>query len=192
VYFPENLSMSLEDVRQDLRIILLNEVRKFARKHNKLPDEQLVRHILKRRTQVLIRNSQVPYRRNEQFRPKEGEISDDAWQPSHCETPDRIVEDGDRRRITEVLVYALRRTLPPGQFALMHLRYVEGLMPAEIAQRTGHDASTVNKRLTFARKRALAYLQSMGIETWTDTGQHRWVSTAIETLSPEDIRHDID
>jgi RNA polymerase sigma factor (sigma-70 family) len=181
VYYPENLGMSAEDVRQDLRVTLVSAARRYAaeRGAGALPPGPFLTTVIKRRVFVLIRDSQVPFRRDEQARPAEDGKT--WWHPqSDLQSADAKIEATDREAICSALVYVLRRRLTPAQFALIHLRYIEGLAPQQIAKTLGcSDSQVINKRLTFARQRAAAHLAALGIDTWE----------ALAELTPEEIDH---
>jgi DNA-directed RNA polymerase specialized sigma24 family protein len=173
VFYPEHLSMGREDVEQDLMLTLCEFTRRYYAGHGKLPPGAYIRHALKWRVKVLVRASKVQFR-VATTRAKTT-WTDDEGRESPIDFPDESGVGADERLaqaelsdVCEALVYAVRQNLTPAAFAVMHLRYIEGLTPAEIAHATAATAPQVSKKLRTAKVRAGQFLSGLGIEAWED------------------------
>lgn len=183
VYYIRRLAMDREDVRTDLQEALIRRIRRSVHvDHEVAPSEGLIMTVLVRRIYVLRRDSSTKFR----------EALYNDFMPGDQETPDTLVADEgpsqedlmsqeELAAVCGALAYALRRNLTPAVFALLHLRCVEELPAARIAEMAALPGwEHVSGRVYWAKGRAQAFLQSLGITDWE----------TVSSLNASEFAHD--
>lgn len=172
------LGMDRDDVVQDLMTCLLTMIRTHTWYRGQPPgppsgrDGALLTTVLRRRVSVLNRDGGVWFRAlDDQARSgwTDGDlpsVTDRVADYSASSAEDQAIQQ-DFDDACRALVYAVQANVPPAAFAILHLRVIEELEPAEIAELIGVEGGTkVSKRLGYAKRIASDFLKSIGIQTW--------------------------
>lgn len=169
----EALGLDLDDVAQDLRWTVMRVVQKYRDVDGRLPDGALITTVIQRRVMALNADARSKYRQLDRAaraaRATEDDAPPDVVLDLTTPPPDAHVEDVDRQQALTDITYKLRAGVTPLTFALLQLRYVDGLKPAQIAVHIGQpNGELVTKRLGAARASALTFLRSLGVEALQD------------------------
>ena len=175
----KRIAMDVDDVEEEIRMMVLIAIRRFAAKRGELPPRPFLTTVIKRRVQHFNRATRVWWRVLDEVVRKALAEQGDAESPLMLDIPDgsTAVDDSmtqeDQEEVYRALVYVLQQNLPPAAFAVLHLRIIEELSPQEIAQLTGierssHGVSLASKRVAYAKTIAWEMLKALGIEGWED------------------------
>jgi RNA polymerase sigma factor (sigma-70 family) len=181
VAHSKRIAMDVDDVEEEIRMMVLVAIRRFAAEKGMLPPRCFLTTVIKRRAKHFSRATNLWWRAFEDIMMQAATANTDDAVESIVErvvdaTPavDETMTEAEQEEVYRALVYVLQRDLPPAAFAVLHLRIVEELHPQEIGQLTGigrcdaYGISRTSKRVQYAKQRAWAMLSALGIERWED------------------------
>ena len=181
------LGMSTEGVEQEMRMMVVIAIRRFAAERGKLPPPQFLTTVIKRRAQHFNRATRVWWRLLDDMVRQSWDDDDDQTpvidrvQAPAGDLPDTAMTAAEQQDTYQALVYVLQQNLPPAAFAILHLRIIEEMSPVEIAEITGIQSNThASKRVGYAKAIAWGMLRSLGIEDWED----------VLAVTPQEISHE--
>jgi DNA-directed RNA polymerase specialized sigma24 family protein len=172
MFHPHRLAMDTDDIMNDLREALVRALRTYAWDPGGIPEDDFIKMVIRRRMSWLVRSSTAAYREAMyHYGMPTGEdgvaLAPDVLVRDDGPTAAELYDQEELRVVCEALQYALRRNMPPAVFAVLHLRCVEELPAAEIARLANLATwNQVSNKVGWAKVRARAFLESLGIEDW--------------------------
>lgn len=163
VYVGHAIDMTADDVATELRIALLLEIRRHYGNHGELPSDPLCLTVIRRRVCHLRRATKAKFRVAFQQRMRRDDVRvvepDDVASVVDLEADLGAVRDQERR---VWLVQELKRRLDPKAWALLQLRYVDGVPTCDVAAATRSSTRTSSRAQHEAKAAAREILRSLG------------------------------
>ena len=155
------LGMDVDDVRQDIRVAMLRELRRQWEATGRLISPALVKTVIRRRAKVLNRNASARYRKADRL----------PVLPSGDDPVSRIPDEAgenydDSDEAIRSIVEELKDEMGE-DFRLLVMHHVEGLTVKAISQLLEDQTPCqVGRRIRAAREEALDHLREMGLASW--------------------------